>query len=592
MERQGDTLSKVLLAVGFFAVSGAVAVAYAAPASQYELSIYAGTPPAFWAGIAVATVAALAVALLGRGTIRGVALALGGGAFVAVLGLPILRNYHFYGVYDALTHLGWTRGLLSGQTDLVGLLYPGIHTFAAFVGELTGYPLRRSMLLVVFVFTVMFFVFVPLCAWALTRDVRAVAVAAFSAFMLLPITNISSQLVAHPVTQTVMFLPLVLYLLVRYLRTDSEAGLAPTASGTLLAVALVAVVLYHPQEAVNLLLVFAAVVAIQFVARWRSAGESPVAATRPLYAQTAVLATTLAVWVPGHARFQSAVDSAILKTQELLAGQLEIASDTAQRGASLAEIGSGIVEIFLKLFAVPALYGLVAGLLLAVTLTGRLDDERAFGAFNRFALAGLVPVGILFVVYFVLNIGGTQAFRHLAFILVVVTVLGAIGIAKGSWYLSRWLPNPARDVAFATVFVLVLAVSVVAVFPSPWLYLHNQHVTEMQMSGYESTLEYTEGDDRILGVRSGPDRYADAYNERLAEDSRFGPVNETAMSTDLSESEGTGWYLTMTRMDYEREVLAYEELRYSAESFTAARTQQGVNRVIDTGEFDLYYVSG
>ena len=121
--------------------------------------------------------------MFGRtGRARVLALFLRGGCYTAFVGLPIVRNYHFYGTADALTHLGWTRGITSGEMELLSLLYPGIHTVAAFISETTGYAPTRSMLYVVALFAVLFVIFVPLCAWVLTDDLRTTAIATFSAF--------------------------------------------------------------------------------------------------------------------------------------------------------------------------------------------------------------------------------------------------------------------------------------------------------------------------------------------------------------------------------------------------------------------------
>lgn len=595
MESDTGTLSKTALGIGFLALAVGVGTAYADPASHYELSVYTHTPVVFWLGVGLATLVATVLSLFGNGyRIRELSLTLLGGSFAAVVGLPVVRNYHYYGTADALTHLGWTRGMIAGDVGYFSLLYPGIHTAGAFLGQMTGYPLTRSLRYVVVIFAVLFVVFVPLTAWELTGDLRTTGIAALSAATLLPITNISSQLVAYPTTQVLMFLPLVLYLLVRYLRS-TERGFRPTAAGVALAVALVAVVLYHPQQALNLLGVFVGFVGLQVTVRWWRATPSSVAATRPVFAQTGILALAFFLWAPGHSRFDVSARSGVERLQRLLSGQTEIGSQTAQRGSSLTEVGSGLVEIFLKLFSVPTAYSLVTGALLLAILVGVLeDDDRSLTAFGRLMIVGFVPPTAVFVLYLSMASGfGTQSFRHYAFLMVLVTLLGAIGIARGWSALSRRITPSVTGSLVTIALVLGLVVSVATFFPSPWIYLHSQHVTGMQMDGYDMSFEHTDDEVRFYGVRAGPDRFADAHNRGLTADKdRFRSLNETAMLTDLSATYGEGWYFALTRLGREREVDAYHELRYSSESFEAARSQRGVNRVIDTGEYELFYVSG
>lgn len=592
MDFETDTLWKVLLGVGSLSLAGGVAAAYTAPARQYELSIYAATPVAFWIGLAAATLVAIGAALFARREpIRVLGLILGGGCFTAFVGLPVLRNYYFYGTADALTHLGWTSGVVTGEKGLLSLLYPGIHTMGSFYGVTTGFSLARSLQYVVVIFALLFVVGVALCVWALTGDLRTTAVGLFSGAMLLPVTNISSQLVAHPTTQAVMFLPVVLFLLIRYLQSE-RAGYGPTAVGLLLSVALVAFVFYHPQQALNLLGMFAAIAGLQLLLRWWRSTGTRLTSMRPIYAQTGILAGALLLWAPGHSRFGTSASNSILRIRRLVQGEARVAEETAQRGASLSEIGSSLLEVYLKLFGVATLYCLVAGALLLLIVARRYDHEDTpLASFGRLQAVGLIPVFGIFLLYMVGSFG-TQSFRHFAFIMVIVTLLGAIGLARATAAVGARIAVPGARPLAVVVFLLVIAVSVATVFPSPWIYLHSQHVTEGQMNGYETSFEHTSDEAPFYGVRNGPFRYADVHNKGVTDKSRFGALNESAMLTNLSGTYGEDWYFALTRLDRRQEIGAYRGLRYSRESFETAQRQRGVNRVVDNGEFELYYVSG
>lgn len=586
-----DTMTKTVLGVGFITLAAGIIAAYSRPAHQYELSVYSATPTTFWAGLAIAFLIAMAVALFARDNAQKVlGLVLGGGCFTAFVGLPLLRGYHYYGTADALTHLGWMQGIVDGEESLLSLLYPGIHTVAAFVQQTTGFESPRAMLYVVLLFAVLFVIFTGLAAWALTHDLRTTGIAAFSAAMLLPITNISSQLVAHTTTQAILFLPVVLYLLIRYMQSERD-GLRPTGAGVLLAVTLVALVLYHPQQSLNLLAMFGAIAAGQFVVRNVRWQNSLVASTRPVYFQTAILAAAFTAWSPGHSRFDESFGRATDRIRDLVTGGGQIGGETAQRGDSLSEIGSGLLEVYLKTFGVTTVYCVIAGGLLLAVFAGKFDRENTrLAAFGRLLAVGLVVPAGIFLLY-LLGDFGEQSFRHLGFILVFVTVLGAVGLASAWDSVSGRLP--AAGPAVALILVVGIVVSAVAVFPSPWMFLHSQHVTEMQMDGYETSFDHADGQMAFYGVRQGPHRYADVYNNGVRADrTRFRAVEESAMLTDLSDSYGDGWYFALTRVDRQREVNAYRGLRYSDESFDAAGTQRGVNRIIDNGDFELYFVTG
>lgn len=591
VRHRSDTVSKGALAVGYLALLVAVVAAHASPATGYELSVYARTPNAFWVGVGVATAVGLVTALFARTvTSRVLGLGLGVGSYAALVCLPLLRNYHYFGRGDGLTHLGWTRGLLAGQKEVLSMLYPGIHTFAIFVGETTGLPLTRSLLYVVAAFAVVFALFVPMCAWALTGSLRTTAIAAFSAFLLLPITNISTQLAPHTTTQTVLFLPVVVYLFVRYLRSDRGGTLVPTGVGALFALGLAALVVYHPQQALNFLLMLATVCGLQLVARrWTS--RPSVTEPRRVYAPTGFLAVFWAAWSRGHERFQSGATNALGEIVTALTGGGGVAADTAQRGGSLAAIGSGLIEIFLKIFSVASVYSAVTAAVLLLALFWKVGgDDAVESSFHRYVAGALVPVTALFGLY-VLGSVGTQAFRHLGFLLVFVTLVGAVGLGRGWDTLSDRLPRASVGSAIAVFLAVALVVSALTVFPSPWIYLPSQHVSEQGMSGYETTFEHATVSDGVYSVRGGSDRFADAYYARKVPNTPFGSVNGTVMRTDLSTYHGTGWYFAVSEADRKREVSAYDQLRYSRESFALVRTQRGVNSVVDNGGFELYYVT-
>jgi hypothetical protein len=51
-------------------------------------------------------------------------------------------------------------------------------------------------------------------------------------------------------------------------------------------------------------------------------------------------------------------------------------------------------------------------------------------------------------------------------------------------------------------------------------------------------------------------------------------------------------YVAVGTSDYQREVVLWNELRYSNQGFATIPQQEGVDRVVSNGQFDLYYVSG
>lgn len=580
---------KSLLTIGFLALTVAVIAAYTTPARGYEVSIYTGTPVLFWIGVGVTMAIALGVSITSlSGRLRGVGVVLGGGGFLAMVGLPIIRNYHYYGTADAMTHLGWAKEIAAGDLRFFELYYPGIHTFAAFISDTIGYPVTRSLMYVVIMVSVLMVVFVALLGWAATGDSLGGVIALFAAALLLPINHIETTMTSKPFSQALLFTALLLYLLWKYV-TDDEAAhrgwLHPSAVGVLFALTSVALVLYHGQQALNVLLLLGTVALVQFFLR---RAETPaVLGTRPVYAQTGFAGLVFLGWSLQHPRFYSSVSNVSLRLWYVLSGQAVPASNIARQGGALLAIGAGLTEIFLKLFLVSAVFSLLAGVYALANLRDiRQGTRNSRRLFVLYLTAGLVPVTGLFLLYFVGGID--QQFRHQGFIMLLVTVLGALALYEFSGRLPQFGREDASKALLTAAFAVMLVLSVGVFYQSPYIYQHSKQVTEMQMNGYETTFEH-EGGHSILGIRTGPDRYHDALRGDLPDVEQLRPVDPAEIERGVTGAHPPPFYLVVTKTDYEREVTAYEEFRYSADHFEMIRSSRDLSRVVSNGEFGLYY---
>ena len=582
---------KSALLVGFASLAAAVLLAHGATPQAYELSIYASTPLGFWVGAAVAMLVTVVVALFGTARPRRLALTLGGTTMLAVASLPVVRSYYFFGAGDSLTHLGWAKDISAGRLAVTEFLYPGTHTVAVFLADLTGMPLRRSLLVMVMAFTAVFLLFVPLATWAITRDRRATTVAALAAFLFLPVNNVSVFEMAHPTSQAIMFLPLILYLVARYV-TDAGRERLPvgTPEGVLLALTSVAVVLVHPQQAANVALVFGAVVALQVAARWVGSAERD---HRSLLLQTGFLASVFLLWAPRHER-ASGASSALVN---MLLHGAEVGSGIGQRAFSLSSIGGSFEMLFVKLFLVSTVFCALAALLVFESGVGRIEDPDT-GAFSRYLGLALIPLLGLFGAYLAVSYAQLH-FRQLGFVMVPVTILGAIALARGLGALSkRTTPTTGRAV-FGVVVVLLLALSVPTLYQSPYMYQGSSHVTAAEMTGYETAFEHTD-QKRIVGVRVPGERFADGtlgYQESRAGEptapSLYTGANVTGENFTGSRVAAAfdGRHLAYTDAARQQEVNVYEGLRFPESGFRSLDATPGVNRVQANPDFQLYRVN-
>jgi hypothetical protein len=593
------TVSKAALAVGFLAVAVTLVAARRLPAVGYELSIYDATPLVVWvavgAALGIATLVALAPA---SARVRNVSLVLGGATVVAVALLPFVRNYAFHGAGDALTHLGWTRGIVDGTFEPLSLFYPTIHLIAAELHAVTGLDETRALMLVVVYALTVFLLFVPLTVRTLTDRGLPVALAAVTTWLVLPVDHIGVILQAYPTAQALFFLPLVLFALVCYLRRPVDAGeraFGLNPFGVLLAAGSVGMVLLHPQQAVNVLILLGVAASMQFLVR-RWAPDRPAAEHRTLYAQTVFLAVVFSVWTIRRERFRGAFRGALNSAFVPGRGSL---SAIGQRGTSLAELGGGLADLFLRLYLPEAAFSLlVAGLVLAVwrRRAGLTPDVRAVVAYF---VAALVPLTLLFGFYFVAT--PVISFRQVGLLLVFASVLAPLALAAADGALASLASPRVGRTVIALVLVAALVLSTPTFFASPFMYKSTGHVSQQQFDGHAFALSHR-GDGTPytrLMLSAEMSRYGDAlFGVPASDDIDYAATGETTVPPPafnrgrLAAAYNGTTYLKLSRADYEREVHMYDEFRYRQRGFEAVDDQPRVDKVQTNGVFRLYVING
>ncbi len=662
----GALITKLALAAGYLALGGAALVAHRSPASDYELSIYAETPIEFWLAVAVVAVVATAVALRNDRHLP-LALLLGGMGALAVGGLPLLRGYHFYGRADSLIHLGWARGLNVGG-DPFSLVYPGSHLLSVILSATAGVEITQAMMTVMLLFVLIFLLCVPLCVWFIVPDRQAFAIGAFSAFLLLPINNISTHLHFHTYSMTMLFVPFALYLtfshLLDGLSRDTVAshlsdggrvtkasthvesvgvGLSPFSTvptSYLLPLVSIGLVLFHPQVALNVLILMIGVVVVQLWSR-RYRPQKSLGERRMLALQAGLLLLFFISWVQTHEGYFVRTSVSLFESVvEFVEGSGETTPRVESQTDSAESIGVNIWILFSKLFGIEVIYATVAAGVVLDMATGwfdRIDRETALQPSTDIGgdvFVLLLVGGLTLVPFFGLHLFGsisTYLFRHVGFSLMLVTILGAVGLRQLAAVLSDWggesrlrsgdatgsgrgrlqaVARSGRSLVVVLVVVMVVALSVASLFPSPFISLSGGHVPEAEMDGYESAFASQPPDSSVwfTGVRTNTVRFERAlygaesapWTEEVEPITRqSAPLSSAAINNGLPTYFATNsdsvvrrdHYVVISEADQERELGAYRGLRYSESAFESVDRQPGVGQIRDNGALTVYYVN-
>ncbi|MFD1514287.1 hypothetical protein [Halomarina rubra] len=596
VERRQVLFAKLTLAVGFFALAAGMWSAYQNPANGYELSIYAETPIAFWVTLVFALFVSAGLSLHPglSPTLRTASVGLGVMVGMALVGLPLLRGYYFFGSGDSLTHLGWVKDIIAGRLDPLEFMYPASHLVAIFIGESAGISSRQAVMLMVFVYAIVPFIFVPMCMRQFTDRLWTIPVGLFCALMLLPVNNISVHLMSHPTTQAILLLPFVLYLLFRYMRlpvADEKPWARASAWGVALAFTTVGFVFVHPQQGVSLLLLFLTISTVGLVLT-RLAPDHIARNHNPLYAQTLLLGALVLYWLPRHVRATGAFEAVISR---LLTGRATPGDDIAHQSTSLLQVGGSIEELFIKIFLITAVMMVFAAAFVALSMRDWQLTSANDEAFSQYIAAAAFPLGALFLLYFLSGVT-RQHYRQIGLIVMLVTVLGGVAIVYGADRLTQRFSTQTVAVGIGAVLVLFVLLSVPVYFASPYIYQPTQDVSQTELQGYDFAVSHG-ADYRYVGIRNGPGRSFDGLYGQIGGAAEDAPLRGSQVPTEvfnrgqLAQYYGDSRYLIVTTADIAREEGLWNGLRYTADGFESLDRQPGVNLVYSNGEVRSFLIA-
>ena len=586
---------RLLLAWGFTSLTIAILAAWMNPATGYEVSIYAATPITVWFGIAMAFGVSIIICYTDpRDRAAGIGLLLGGFTTVVVVSLPALRHYRYYGVADAMTHLGWAEEVRNGMLSPLDLLYPGGHVLTAVTGEVFGVSSMRAVLLVTIGLVGLYVLFIPLVTRTIVSDGAVVATAAFGGFFLLHINNVSTGLTFHAYSFALMGFPVILFILVKQLVVSAEPADRDRPGPAWLVILVLAACLtlfLHPQVMLNVVLLLGSFVGAHLIAQRYVRGH-PIVSHRPGYGGFVLLTGIWLIWTIRHWQLQAAAENLIGSVVNTIMGEESPGQAAIDTGVSAAAIGASLTEFYLKLFAVSTVFAVASVLAVvgAVVAIHRTKRHSAHSVMTYFGCSGLI-LGPFFALHWLGDVS-VYFFRHLGFAMVIATVVGAIGIQ----YAVARFEVSQRGSLVKTIGILLavvaLVLSLLIVFPSPYIYSATTHVTDQEVLGYQTTFTYSDETIRWSGIRTGPHRF---HHGVTLEETPVTYGGASAYEAEeliylLNGEFREDVYLPVSDRDQSREVIAYRELRFAAVDFDSLATSPQTNHVYTNGGFDLYFV--
>jgi hypothetical protein len=199
-------------------------------------------------------------------------------------------------------------------------------------------------------------------------------------------------------------------------------------------------------------------------------------------------------------------------------------------------------------------------------------------------------------------------FRHIGFWMAIVTILGAVALYYLLTGLSARLGGVAGTLkpAFGVLATVVIVLSLLSVYSSPFLYLPGQHVSEQEMDGMETAFEMQPEDRSVWfgGVRQNANRYESAMFAAPNASWTKSPTARVSKPVDDENLTRLRWhyenhpekivkrdqYIMVSEQDYKAEVVAYDGVRYSRRNISSVAGQTDVYNIYSNGEAQLYYI--
>ena len=143
-------------------------------------------------------------------------------------------------------------------------------------------------------------------------------------------------------------------------------------------------------------------------------------------------------------------------------------------------------------------------------------------------------------------------------------------------------------------------ISILSLYPSPYVIRPNPEVTEMDMHGFEWFVDYKSRDIGCTCIMSPPYRFADAILGSIEADKRSDIGHSAPAIPDhfnytvcdrLGESYKKDRYAAITQMDKVIYDTVWEVVgRFHKEDFEKLESDKTVDKLYSNGECDVWYV--
>ena len=567
----------------------ALLMAYLNPSKGYEISLYESTPLPIWifliSSIAGSVLLLLHEAYTGRYKISNLWLA---GAFILLLNrlsllyIPFIRGYYTWDG-DNITHMGYLVDILTGHPISGDVIYPLTHVLLAELVYFTNFSVQTVVNYSTGIISMLFAIFVLLLAMTVFKSKEHAIMtfaAAAGAFILY-----GYDVYLMPNGWSVMLLPLAIYLL---FKESYQYKI-------LLLLMLAVYPFFHPLSA----LILIGIVVLYLLVRKADAMRSGAGAGIGKNDRFLVLAVifgliALVTWILASNIF----NPNIMLLYGSIATHINVSTmgDVASSMKKTNMDGWGLVELIFKKLGQEIIY-------ILITLAG-----LAYLAYHKVRYGKLLAGRNMIIVYVVTLFLGLIYFCYLFNLIPLISAFGAdrvlaylmiftpLGVV--AFFSNLRIPKAYMAALLFGVIMIVGVISIFNIYYSPYTFMPNIQVTDMNMMGMKWLIDYKNPTAEVVYTLSPPFRYVDGIigkEEQLARgDFMYLPRMPDHFMYDKNLSMRQYFrdhYMAISMYDRMVYSSVWKNIgRYTDQDFARLETDSVVWKLYDNGELKTYFI--
>ncbi len=578
-------------------LASALLVAWAHPASGYELDIYSSTPAATWVFVCLAMVGGLCIIAdqvvhprrpSDRTWLWGLSVLVL--ALIAFLYLPYVRHYLTWGG-DNLAHWGFIRDVVNtGHFDSQNF-YPITHVILSQIVLVTRAPIGLVGNLSTPLLSLLFVVFTYLLSREVlkTREQQLVATAVAAVVL----AEGGYHFLLMPNGWSLFFFPLVFYLFFRH----QLSGLYAIPFIFLL----VLFPYFHPLSSLMAGLAFMAVYAFRLTPRWHLDKRDITAAAWTRHLPLFYGVVELGLLISWLIRFDFFRINLELLWSRMLSGG-GVLQQIANTLSKIDVSGLQLVILYLKLYGAQTILIILCILALALAFNRNKKSGEEFAPRSALDLGVIfLFFGLVYLLYLagLLGLVSIAADRMLYFITIFASELAAVAVM---WIVAKPKRWPLNYLLALVLLAVPSALSLRALYQSPYALQRNLQITERDMTGMQWFI--ADKDIRLvsLTVLTSPSNFFTAILGNAEAEARKHVDNSDVQLPDhlgydkglrLGENFPADAYAIVTEEDRITYSTVWKIVdRYRESDFAKLETDNTVSKLYSNGEMDLLYVRG